>query len=68
MISIFRFGAAMLVWLNRGGPGIGRLGPVLHLTRTDDSGIFDAYAFVPRTMWAEHTTSLHRQHDAVIEV
>jgi hypothetical protein len=44
------------------------LGPVLHLARADDNGIFDAYAFVLRTMWAEHTTSLHRQHDAVIEV
>lgn len=58
MISIFRFDSTMLVWLNRGGPGLDRLGPVLHLTRADDNGLFDAYAFVLRSLWIHASADL----------
>jgi len=58
MISLFRFDDSMLVWLNRGGPGMDRLGPVLHLTRSDDNGLFDAYAFVLRTLWTQSSPDL----------
>lgn len=51
MVGIFRFDGAMLVWLNRGGPGMEKLGPVLHLTRSEDDGPFDAYEHVLRTLW-----------------
>jgi len=52
MLGIYRFDGAMLVWLNRGGPGMEKLGPVLHLTRSEDDGPFDAYEHVLRTLWA----------------
>lgn len=52
MVGIYRFDGAMLVWLNRGGPGMEKLGPVLHLTRTEDDGPFEAYEYVLRTLWA----------------
>jgi len=52
MIGIFRFDGAMLVWLNGGGPGMEKLGPVLHLTRSEDDGPFEAYEYVLRTLWA----------------
>lgn len=58
MMSIFRFDNAMLVWLNRGGPGLDRLGPVLHLTRVDDNGLFDAYAFVLKSLWIHASADL----------
>jgi hypothetical protein len=51
MLGIFRFDGAMLVWLNRGGPGMEKLGPVLHLTRSEDDGPFEAYEYVLRTLW-----------------
>ena len=53
MISIYRFDAVMLVWQNRGGPGLDRLGPVLHLHRVEDNGLFDAYAYVFARLWGE---------------
>jgi hypothetical protein len=52
MLGIYRFDDAMLVWLNRGGPGMEKLGPVLHLTRAEEDGPFDAYEHVLRTLWA----------------
>lgn len=51
MISIYRFDDVMLVWQNRGAPGLDYLGPVLHLRRVEDNGLFDAYELdpLPRT-------------------
>jgi hypothetical protein len=51
MISIYRFDGVMLVWLNRGGPGLDRFGPVLHLKRIEDNGVFDGYAYVLSELW-----------------
>lgn len=53
MLSIFRFDAIMLVWMNCGGPGLDYLGPVLHLQRVEDNGLFDAYVYVFARLWSE---------------
>lgn len=43
---ILRCDQAMLVWLRCAVPGLGDVGPVLHLTRSVSGGVFDAYAEV----------------------
>jgi len=53
MISIYRFDGVMLVWHNRGGPAMDYLGPVMHLRRVQDNGLFDAYTYVFARLWGE---------------
>lgn len=53
MIGIYRFDDQMLVWLNRTGPSLDYLSPVMHLRRTEQRGVFDFYQGMFERWWQD---------------